>query len=236
MSQRPYIICLMMNSVDGKILSGKWGNSEQVETLTKSFEEVHDSIGNKSWIVGRTTMEKDFTHYAKPIHKPGEHPLSREDYVANAGAGSFAVAIDGQGKLGWESATMLGEHVITVLTESVADSYLAHLRDIGVSYVFGGKDTIDLHAVLVKLRSLFGIETLMLEGGGHINGSFLNEGLIDEFYQILLPLADGRVATSSVFEVEEKDRKLDATLFKLEAVKQLDNDVLLIRYKVKERV
>lgn len=236
MSNRPTIICLMMTSVDGKILGDKWGDSEQVNVLTKSFEQVHEAIGIKSWVVGRTTMEKDFTHYAKPVYKAVDTPISREDYVANAKAASYAVAIDGQGKLGWESADMLGEHVITVLTESVTDGYLAHLQDIGVSYIFAGKAEVNLHTAVEKLKQLFGIATLMLEGGGHLNGSFLNEGLIDEYYQILLPLADGRIETTSVFEIAEDKRRFNATLLKLKEVKRMEDDIILLHYAVAAQV
>ncbi len=236
MNKRPHVICLMMTSVDGKILGEKWGNNKQVKLLTESFEKVHELIGNKNWIVGRTTMEKDFTKYAKPVYKEVSHAISREDFVANRNADSFAVVIDGQAKLGWNSSDMLGQHVITVLTESVKDSYLAHLQEIGVSYIFAGKDSIDLTVILEKLSALFGIETLMLEGGGHLNGSFLNEGLIDEYHQLILPLADGRLETTSVFEIEEKNRKMDATLLQLQEVKQIEHEVVWLRYKVLDRV
>ncbi len=225
-----------MTSVDGKILGEKWGDSAEVRSIVKCFEETHDAIGNKSWIVGRTTMEKDFTHFAKPVFRKADHPINREDFVAQPHAASYAVVIDGQGKLGWNSPEMLGEHVITVLTESVRDEYLAHLQHIGVSYIFAGNSVIDLHIALGKLRSLFGIETLMLEGGGKINGSFLNEGLIDAFYQLLVPLADGRTVTSSVFEIPGNDRKHHATLLKLEEIKRLEHDVVLLKYKVDRQV
>lgn len=230
MSKRPYVICLMMTSLDGKILGDKWGKSDQVLALTKSFEETHEAIGIKAWIVGRTTMEKDFTHFAKPVYKAAPQPIDRTDFVAANGAKSFAIAVDGQAKLGWESATMLGDHVITILTESVQDGYLAHLQEVGVSYIFAGKEAVDFTVALEKLKLLFGIETLMLEGGGRLNGSFLNAGLIDEYNHLLLPLADGRVETTSVFEIEEKDRKFDATLFALGEVKRIDNDVLWLKY------
>ena len=39
MNKRPYIICLMMASVDGKILGDKWGNDPHVKALMDSFEE-----------------------------------------------------------------------------------------------------------------------------------------------------------------------------------------------------
>ncbi|WP_276482201.1 RibD family protein [Paraflavitalea pollutisoli] len=236
MTKRPYLICLMMTSVDGKILGEKWGKSKEVQPLTESFEKVHELIGHKSWIVGRTTMEKDFTHYAKPVYKEVDHAINREDFVASKDADSYAVVLDAQAKLGWNSSDMLGQHVITVLTESVQDSYLAHLQQIGLSYIFGGKEDINLHVVLEKLTSLFGIETLMVEGGGRLNGSFLNEGLIDEYHQLILPLADGRIETSSVFEIPEAGRRFNATLLKLQEVKQIEHEVIWLRYKVAGQV
>ena len=233
MRKRPYVTCLMMTSVDGKILSEKWGKSPEIKSLTGKFEEIHEKIGIKAWIVGRTTMEKDFTDFAKPILKKGHQEIDRQDFVAEYQSDSFAIAIDGQAKLGWEDSEMQGDHVISILTEAVPDAYLAHLRDIGVSYIFAGKKEIKLKTALEKLYSLFGIEQLMLEGGAHINGSFLNEELIDELQQLLLPIADGTVETSTLFEIDKTLKKEGATLLKLDNVKQIENDVIWLTYKFK---
>lgn len=222
----------MMTTVDGKILGERWGDSKQVEKLRGKFEEVHEMIGVKAWVVGRTTMEKDFTMGEKPIHKTSHEKIDRLDFVGNRNAGSFAIAVDAQAKLGWKKPLMHGDHVITILTEGVADSYLAHLRDIGVSYIFAGKDTLDLTTAVEKLRDLFGIEKLMLEGGGVVNGSFLNDNLVDEFQHVVLPLIDGTRDTSTAFDVEENVKKFNSRLLKLEDVKKMDNDVLWIKYKV----
>ena len=59
--------------------------------------------------------------------------------------------------------------------------------------MFGGKATIDLKSVLTKLRKHFGIEKLLLEGGGKINGSFLAADLIDELSVLIAPVADGTI-------------------------------------------
>jgi riboflavin biosynthesis pyrimidine reductase len=233
-NDRPYVICLMMTSIDGKILSDKWGKSPEIQKLLKTFETAHEALGFKAWIVGRTTMEKDFTDFAKPVVKKDPQQIDRSDFVADHQAESFAIAIDAHAKLGWNEPTMQGDHVITILTEAVADGYLAHLQDIGVSYVFAGKDQIDLNVALTKLKALFGIETLMLEGGGHINGSFLNEGLIDELHQLLLPIADGTIETSSLFEINADVKKEGATLLKLDKVKQIEDDVLWLTYKIQQ--
>ena len=230
---RPYVMCLMMTSVDGKILGEKWGDSPQIETLRGMFEKAHEELGVGAWIVGRTTMEKDFTDFAKPVFKQDHQAIDRKDFVAPHNSDTFAIAIDGQAKLGWTEPTMEGDHVITILTEGVADAYLAHLQDIGVSYLFAGAKEVNLQVALQKLRSLFGIEKLMLEGGAHINGSFLNEELIDELHQILLPIADGTIETSTLFEIDSRVKKAGATLLKLKNIKQLENDVIWLTYTFK---
>jgi len=232
--ERPYVMCLMMTSVDGKILGEKWGDSRQVKKLRGKFEEIHELIGVNAWIVGRATMEKDFTDFAKPILKKGHQEIDRQDFVAAHEGASFAIAIDGDAKLGWEKPTMYGDHVITILTEKVPNAYLAHLKDIGVSYIFAGTTEINLPTALKKLRQLFGIEKLMLEGGAHINGSFLNEELIDELHQVLLPIADGTMKTSTLFEIDPKVKKKGATLLKLSNVQKMEDDVLWLTYKPKD--
>jgi riboflavin biosynthesis pyrimidine reductase len=229
--ERPYVMCLMMTSVDGKILGEKWGSSAQVKTLLGKFEKAHEEIGIGAWIVGRTTMERDFTNFADPVLKKGNQEVDRSDFIANYQGDSFAIAIDGKAKLGWNASTMQGDHVITILTEQVPDAYLAHLQDIGVSYIFAGKQELNLETALVKLRKLFGIKKLMLEGGAHLNGSFLNEELIDELHQLLLPIADGTIESPSLFAIDSKIKKEGATLLKLKDVKQMDDDVVWLTYQ-----
>lgn len=77
----------------------------------------------------------------------------------------------------------------------------------GVFYFFGSKDTIDFNLILEQLSVLFGIKTLMLEGDGHINGSLLNDGLIDELSLLILPIANGTPNTPTTFEVSEYLKK-----------------------------
>lgn len=63
-----------------------------------------------------------------------------------------------------------------------------------------GASTVDLAAAAESLGKDFGIRTLLLEGGGHINGAFLQEGLIDEVNFLLVPGIDGRGGIVTVFD------------------------------------
>jgi 2,5-diamino-6-(ribosylamino)-4(3H)-pyrimidinone 5'-phosphate reductase len=150
--------------------------------------------------------------------------------VTNPGT-SFAVALDPSGKLAWKASSIDGDHVVTVLSERVSDVYLAFLRSKGVSYVFGGKAEVNLKLVLGKLRRLFGIRTLLLEGGGKINGSFLDANLIDELSVLVAPIADGSVGTPSLFD--SRWGTGPARPLKLVSVRKLRGDLLWLRYEVR---
>jgi riboflavin biosynthesis pyrimidine reductase len=69
-----------------------------------------------------------------------------------------------------------------------------------------------------------------IDGGGHVNGSFLKAGLIDEFSLVLAPLADGTIGAPTVFEAEEGYGKRKATHFTLKSVKRIYKDFLWLRY------
>ncbi|TGE28189.1 dihydrofolate reductase family protein [Hymenobacter metallicola] len=229
--KRPHVICHMMSSVDGKILSSNWQDEEIYNTFAGYFEKYHETFTSQAWMCGRITMERDFSGGVQPEPQAPPQPIAREPFIGNPAATSFAIAVDAHGKLGWDTNETGGDHIIEVLTEQVSDEYLYYLQQKQISYLFAGAREIDFAAVLEQLATLFPIQTLMLEGGGHLNGSLLNAGLIDELSLLLLPLADGTPASPTTFEVSDYLTKGPATRLKLTQVKQLDNDVVWLKYR-----
>ncbi|UOR05095.1 dihydrofolate reductase family protein [Hymenobacter aerilatus] len=214
----------MMTSLDGRIILSRWGhapNTQEYETTAATFEA-------DAWLCGRVTMEKDFTEGLEPDLQPVTAPLDRTDFVAEHSADSFVVAVDAHGKLGWESADIDGEHIISVLSEQVSDEYLAYLRRVGVSYVFGGAKELDFKQVLTKLGELFSIQTILLEGGGHLNGSLLKAGLIDELSVLHYPVVDGAASSPTLFE--QGDQPGPPRQFTLQHVEQRPEGILWLRY------
>ena len=224
---KPYVICHMLGSVDGRIKQNIWGFKDH----HKYFEETAEKIQADAWLVGRVTMQEFSSKKMQPIGTP-KHEIPNEDFVADQPAKTFAVVIDPSGKCFWDSNMVSTEHVIEVLTEKVSAGYLEHLRSANVSYIFGGKEVLDLELVLRKLSALFAIKTVRIDGGGHVNGSFLKAGLINEFSLVLAPVADGTIGTPTVFEVEEGYGDRKATQFKIKSVERIYDDFLWIRYNV----
>jgi riboflavin biosynthesis pyrimidine reductase len=120
-----------------------------------------------------------------------------------------------------------------VLTEQVSDAYLAYLKNLGISYIFGGKERLDVTVVVEKLKNLFSIDELILEGGGFLNGSFLNEGLIDELSLVLDPIADGASSSVTLFETSSYLKKQQPVNFFLKSIEKLDDDGIWMKYVTK---
>ena len=232
---RPRVICHMMASVDGRIVTEGWPLSREGR---RQYEEVHATYAPDAWLCGRVTMEQ---HFAAGMRSADEGARTydgppRADFVAPGAAGehaSFAIAVDARGKLVWESGEVAGDHVVTVLSERVSDEYLATLRERGVSYLLAGRDDVDLAVALEKIGARLGVRTLMLEGGGGINGGFLRAGLVDEVSLLVAPVADGRVGTPTVFDVAG-DGAAPRRLV-LDGVERRADDVLWLRYRVEPR-
>lgn len=224
--KRPYVICHMVPSVDGRIVATRW---EVPRGVYAEYERTARTFRADGWIIGRVSMEPYAGKAKVPRRKPAER-FARTNFFARRDAASYAIALDGSGKLRWQSSSIDDDHVVTVLTEQVSDAYLAFLRSKGVSYLFGGKTKLDLKRVLQKLRAELGIERLLLEGGGKINGSFLAAGLVDEVSVLVAPVADGSIGTASLFDAGERSRPAQ---LKLISCTKRASDLVWLRYAVR---
>jgi len=226
---RPYIICHMASSIDGRI------DGDALRNIMRpgEYEALHSKLGGNAWICGRTTMQQHFAEdqlFVSVTNTPaGPQPVQ----VAH-GAESYAISVDTEGKLRWRSNDLSGDHLICVVSERVPTDYLSMLREKEISYVVAGDSRVDLVKAVELLGDHFGIRTLLLEGGGHINGAFLQAGLVDELSLLLLPGIDGRHDIASVFDGIDPASHTAVSL-SLRSVEQREGDALWIRYDVVKR-
>lgn len=226
MEKRPYIICHMVESIDGRIDCGmvdKISGDEYYTTL--------DTFGYTASVEGRVTMEH---YYALPdrYKATDKTPFGRKDIFRSTERNDFHICPDTHGTLQWESSTMEDGRPLLVLTsENVPAEYLSYLRAKGISYIATGKSGIDLADAVASLRHDFGVERMAVLGGGLINGGFLAAGIIDEVSLLLAPGIDGREGWRAMFD-GIADQSKTPTMLSLQSVERMDNDVLWIRYNV----
>ena len=208
--ERPYIFCHMMTSLDGKIM-GNYMETPEGEAAGDVFYRIafgkEPYYKHQGWLSGRVTTDDNFTFYETPDLDENAGPVPEGDFVAQPDADMYYVSVDPSGRLGWKNCTLTYEdthaHVLEVLTGKASNAYKTFLRKLGISYIIVGKDALDYELTLEKLKKLFGIETLMLGGGGVLNWSFIQAGLCDELSLVITPSADGSSKMPTLFMTKE---------------------------------
>ena len=90
MQKRPYVICHMTPSIDGKIVPKNWPS---LKIASAAYERTATTLDADAWIVGRVSMAP----YAGKSRVPRltrKQRMPRRDFIAEAKTRSYAIAID----------------------------------------------------------------------------------------------------------------------------------------------
>lgn len=222
---RPYIICHMVASVDGRI------DCEMVEKISgDEYYTTLEELDCPSLLEGRVTMEH-YNAVREPFIPKNNKPVGRVSFYVAEESDAYMVSVDTQGRLQWASNNIDGVPLVCIVSEKASEEYLDALREQQISWIAAGKECIDLVKAMEILYEHFGVRRLGLLGGGHINGGFLEAGLIDEVSLLLAPGIDGRQGETSLFDGMTNRNRVPVQL-RLEYVKRLNNDVIWLRYKI----
>jgi len=90
---KPYVICHMASSIDGRILPRRWRPQGPGGVL---YERLHEQLASPAWLVGRVTGQE----FAKAERYPDEvqASLPREAWFAQRGASAYGVVLDAQAR------------------------------------------------------------------------------------------------------------------------------------------
>lgn len=234
---RPYIICHMVTSIDGKVTGDFLFNNECADA-TEIYYGINRERKADGFICGRVTMEGSFTGGWYPDlsqYNPVHHDMDMKmDYIVDDLCGFYGIAFDTHGKLGWKSNKIIdpdgdpgydGGQIIEVLSQDVDERYLGYLQSMEISYIFAGEKSIDVELALFKLKNIIGCKTLLLEGGSILNGGFERVGAIDELSLVVAPIIAGKGS---------KPLFMDSVIENFELVKVENNKGnLILNYKKK---
>ncbi len=221
----------MMQTLDGKIASGI-PDKEIIMDFFDLYTETESKLDAKVWMFGRKTVAA----FAEPTTElePSDSNIDASDFVAKKEGNTFAVVIDTQGSLRWTynfihlSNQDAEFHLITIVTKQTPKAYLNYLQSKNISYLICGEKEADLVNAAEKLKQLFGIDQIILEGGGSFNGSMMAAGLVDEISLLLLPRVLNRKAAPALFDQENSE--LHPTDYNLDSSTPLAKGVLWLRY------
>lgn len=231
------MICHILSSLDGKI-TGSFMGTEAVGTVGAAYGKYREGMNADAWLYGTTTT-KEFTGFCRPILKEqGEVPEG--DYVADNKAKLYYISVDVDGEIGWKSGTFCNKgrtpaHVVEILTASTPAAYKAYLRETGISYIIAGEKILDCEIAMKKLYELFHMEKVLICGGGIVNWSFLQAGMVDELSLFLASVTDGSIGKASVFTQLTSLTEGKPVEFSLKEMEKIGDVGIRLRYLAKNR-
>lgn len=225
--KKPYIICHMMTSVDGRI---DCAMTEHLPGVGEYYDTL-DELNAPSRVSGRVTAQLEMSLSGSFQPASPDKRLGREAFSKAADAEGYEIVMDTRGTLLWEEDPASRRPLLIVTSEAVSQEYLDYLSGKHISWIACGKDRIDLARACGILSEQFGVERMAVVGGGHINAGFLEAGLLDEVSILIGAGIDGRGGMAAVFDGLAMDRPV--TQLKLTDVRKFSSGAVWLRYSVK---
>ena len=237
---KPKIIIHMHTGLDGRIEGPHLFTRESLASQRIYYDLVlgPDRVFDKhrGWLSGTTTSEANFTHYKTPALNEQADLVPEGDFIAEHQETVHYFSIDPRGKLAWEHNYIeyfdTRAHIVELLSDQASNAYKAFRREHNISDVIAGDDTLDLELAVRKLQEHFGVEELILGGGGGVNWSFIKAGLVEEVSMVITPIADGARESASLFDANPTYNDTEPIAFKLNSHTVLDDGSLWLRYQV----
>ncbi len=238
-AERPHIICHMMSPIDGKI-SGGDGIDIMSDEFLDLYTETEDMLPpHTAWMFGRVTMQMFASTEAHPLPVISQQ-TEATDFIAQHEGDLYMFGVDTKGQLRWDRNTIKLSnvdtplHLVIVVTKSTLREYLQYLQDKDISYLVAGEETIDFPSLFTSMKEKMNVETLLLEGGGILNGSVMAADMIDEVSLLVTPKVANRSSAPSLFE-RTAEEPLRVTDYSLTDVRQMEKGSVWLRYKKTDR-
>lgn len=211
----PFVALKTAMTLDGKIATvagqSQWITNEASRYETHRLRDIYDGI-----LVGINTALAD-------------NPSLTTRLKEYQGRNPVRIVVDSRARLPLTAKLVTdgAARTIVAVTEQAPAERVEALRSAGVEIIVAGSSNhVDMQSLMEQLGAMK-ISSVLVEGGGSVNFSLLQAGLVDRVYAFIAPkLVGGRDALTPVEGegFQELDRAVELENIQL---RQLGSDVLL---------
>jgi diaminohydroxyphosphoribosylaminopyrimidine deaminase/5-amino-6-(5-phosphoribosylamino)uracil reductase len=219
LKKEPFVILKVAATLDGKIATregdSKWISGETSRHFVHRMRDQVDGV-----VVGIGTVLKDDPQLTARIKK-GRDP--------------YRIILDSRLRIP-EDAKVIGNSpskTIIATTELAARDKIERLEKKGVRILTldSKQGRVDLKNCLSKLGEM-GMMSLLVDGGSQVNGSFLDEGLIDKILFFLSPKLIGDREALGIFGGSGKANLKETIPLNELRVRRMGEDILIEGYLI----
>ncbi|MFD0867723.1 MULTISPECIES: bifunctional diaminohydroxyphosphoribosylaminopyrimidine deaminase/5-amino-6-(5-phosphoribosylamino)uracil reductase RibD [Paenibacillus] len=217
---RPFVTLKTASTLDGKIASrtgdSKWITNARSREFVHTLRHRHQAI-----MVGVETVIADDSQLTTRLSVPALNPVR--------------IVIDSRLRVPANARVLDGEaETIIVTTSAAPEEKRKELRGRGIVLLEAGPGPrVDLELAMRMLGERE-IGSILLEGGGRLNGAMLEQGLIDKCYLFYAPKIIGGPEAPGNFSFPGFDRMSEAVTIDRLKVERFDEDICIVGYPVKK--
>lgn len=220
----PYVVVNMSMTSDGKIASVTRGvrsfsSAADQENLLE-LRATADAV-----LAGARTVDSDAITMG-----PGAAKFRQARLQAGLREYNLRIVVSGAGTID-EKAEIFRQDfspIIILTTERISHIRMKHLSALAEQVKIFGCNDIDFVAALRWLRAHWGVNRLLVEGGGDLNFAFFRAGLVDELHLTVCPLLLGGREAPTIADGLGIERLPKAARFELHSMKRSGEEMFLV--------
>ena len=206
-------------TIDGKIATNLGDSKISSKQDLRRLHRLRSSVD--AIIIGISTVIVD-------------NPRLTVRLVKIHGTTPVRIIVDSIGRIPLDSKILKSAskiNTIVAVTKRASDERVDKIKSAGAIVIVAGTKTVDLKELFFILKKM-GFNKILVEGGGELNWSILQLGIVNELMVTIAPrIVGGRTATTLV-EGDGYDRISDGIKMELIKVSRQNNGEVVLYYKL----
>lgn len=210
----PYVTLKTASTLDGKIASktgdSKWISNAASRSRVHTLRHRHQGI-----MVGVSTVIADNPQLTTRLPVPGIHPIR--------------IVVDSKLRIPMDSKLLQDgiSQVLILTTEQSDEDKAKALQELGAEIIYcGAGPRVDMTSAMKQLGQRE-IASILLEGGGTLNGSMLEEELVDRIILFIAPKIAGGLGAPSSFMFGGVEQMSEAVVLEDLSMEQLEDNIMI---------
>ena len=206
-------------TIDGKIATNLGDSTISSKQDLRRLHRLRCSVD--AIIIGISTVIAD-------------NPKLTVRLVKRHGTTPVRIIVDSIGRIPLDSKILKSAskiNTIVAVTKRASDERVDKIKSAGAIVIVAGTKTVDLKELFFILKKM-GFNKILVEGGGELNWSILQLGIVNELMVTVAPrIVGGRTATTLV-EGDGYDRISDGIKMELIKMSRQNNGEVVLYYKL----
>lgn len=206
-------------TIDGKIATNIGDSAISSKQDLRRLHRLRSSVD--AIVIGISTVIVD-------------NPRLTVRLVKRCGTTPVRIIVDSTGRIPLDSKILKSAskiNTIVAVTTRTSDKRIDKIKSAGAMVIVAGTITVDLKELFCILKKM-GFNKILVEGGGELNWSILQLGIVNELMVTIAPIIVGGRTATTLVEGNGYTRISEGIKTELIKISRLNNGEIMLYYKL----